>query len=130
MRASRLLIAAGALVCAAVLVGALRWPEAAMTGWLAGATANPLDANGDGKTDVLINTPSGPMLLINRGFGTFFINADLHKTLVDGAGKPVIAPKARWVCVDVDGDGNDDLVVISDDGKVTAVLNPKAEGKH
>jgi hypothetical protein len=39
VRASRLLVAVGALVCAAVLLGALRWPQAALTGWLAGATA-------------------------------------------------------------------------------------------
>jgi hypothetical protein len=34
-----MLIAAGAVLCAAVLLAALRWPQAAMTGWLAGATA-------------------------------------------------------------------------------------------
>jgi hypothetical protein len=97
--------------------------------WLAGATAHPLDCNGDGRTDVLINTPAGPMLLINRGFGAFFINADLGKTLVDPAGKPLLTDKTRWTCADVDADGHDDLLVIAADGKVTAVLNPKDEAK-
>ena len=97
--------------------------------WLAGAAAHPLDCNGDGRTDVLINTPSGPLLLINRGFGAFFINADLGKTLVDPAGKPLLADKIRWTCADVDGDGDDDLLLISDAGKVSAVLNPKSDEK-
>jgi hypothetical protein len=39
MRVRSWLIAAGVVACAAVLVGALRWPQAAMTGWLAGAAA-------------------------------------------------------------------------------------------
>src|SRR5258706_2859414 len=33
--------------------------------WLAGATAAALDCNGDSRMDLLINTPSGPLLLIN-----------------------------------------------------------------
>jgi hypothetical protein len=97
--------------------------------WLAGATAHPLDCNGDGRTDVLINTPAGPLLLINRGFGAFFINADLGKTLVDPAGKPLLTPSIRWTCADIDNDGTDDLLLIAPDGKVTAVLNPKVEEK-
>jgi hypothetical protein len=97
--------------------------------WLAGATAHPLDCNGDGRADVLINTPAGPLLLINRGFGAFFINADLGKILVDPAGKPLLAGKTRWTCADVDADGHDDLVLIDDGGKVTAVLNPRVEEK-
>jgi hypothetical protein len=77
----------------------------------------------------LINTPAGPLLLINRGFGAFFINADLGKTLVDPAGKPLLTASTRWTCADVDADGNDDMVLIAADGKVSAVLNLKVEAK-
>lgn len=97
--------------------------------WLAGATAAALDVNGDRKIDVLINTPAGPLLLINRGFGAFFINADLHKVLVGAAG-PLIGEKSLWTATDVDRDGQDDLLIVSETGAVTAVMNPKVEEKR
>jgi FG-GAP-like repeat len=87
--------------------------------WLAGATAAALDCNGDGRMDVLINSSGGPMLLINRGFGCFFVNPDIGKTIGDA-----LPPNAKWTALDVDGDKHDDLVVISEDGKLTAILNP------
>jgi hypothetical protein len=90
-------------------------------GWLGGATAAALDCNGDGRTDVLINSSAGPMLLINRGFGCFFVNPDLGKTL--GTALP---PTAKWTAMDVNADRHDDLVEVSDDGKATAILNPPA----
>lgn len=92
--------------------------------WLAGATARPLDCNGDGRMDVLIVTPAGPMLLINRGFGCFFINPDLGKVLKTESGEP-LPGKNLWTGADVDGDGNDDLLMIRPDGAASAVLNPK-----
>jgi hypothetical protein len=99
--------------------------------WLAGATACALDCNGDGRMDVLINTPSGPMLLINRGYGAFFINADLGKILKATTGEPLLTDKTLWTAADVDGDGLDDLIIVSPGtGAVTAVMNPKPEEKH
>ena len=99
--------------------------------WLAGATACALDCNGDGRMDVLINTPSGPMLLINRGYGAFFINADLGKVLKTSSGEPLLTEKTLWTAADVDGDGLDDLIIVSPgSGAVTAVMNPKPEKKE
>jgi hypothetical protein len=97
--------------------------------WLAGATAAALDCNGDGRTDVLINTPSGPLLLINRGFGAFFINADLGKVLKTADDKPLLDGKSLWTAADIDGDGLDDLLIVSPTGAVSAVMNPKPEKK-
>jgi hypothetical protein len=99
--------------------------------WLAGATACALDCNGDGRMDVLINTPSGPMLLINRGYGAFFINADLGKVLKTTTGEPLLTDKTFWTAADIDGDGLDDLIIVSPStGAVTAVMNPKPEKKE
>ncbi|MDB5322770.1 MAG: hypothetical protein JWN40_4401 [Phycisphaerales bacterium] len=98
--------------------------------WLAGATAAALDCNGDGRMDLLINTPSGPLLLINRGFGAFFIDTDLAKVLKTPAGAPLLTDKTLWTAADVDGDGLGDLIIVSaETGAVTAVMNPKPEKK-
>jgi hypothetical protein len=97
--------------------------------WLAGATAAALDCNGDGRTDLLISTPAGPLLLINRGFGAFFINADLAKVLKTSDDKPLLDAKSLWTAADIDGDGLDDLLIVSPTGAVIAVMNPKPEKK-
>jgi hypothetical protein len=90
--------------------------------WLSQATAIALDCNGDGRMDVLINSPAGKMLLVNRGFGCFFVNADIGKAIGDA-----LPPAAKWTALDVDGDNNDDLLVVGEDGTAKAVLNPAAK---
>jgi hypothetical protein len=97
--------------------------------WLTGATAAPLDINNDGKTDLLINTPSGPMLLINRGYGAFFIDPEISKVLTTPTNTPLLTDKSRWTAIDIDGDGLDDLLIVSDTGAATAIINAKAEKK-
>ena len=70
------------------------------------------------------------MLLINRGFGAFFIDTDLAKVLKTPAGAPLLTDKTLWTAADLDGDGLDDLVIVSPEtGAVTAVMNPKPEKK-
>jgi hypothetical protein len=99
--------------------------------WLAGATASALDVNGDGKVDLLIHTKAGAMMLINRGYGAFFIDADIDKALKSADGKPLIGEKTPWTALDVNEDGLDDLIVLSPEtGAVTAVMNAKpADGR-
>ena len=67
--------------------------------------------------------------LINRGYGCFFINADIGKILVDPAGKPILGDKTAWAAADVDGDGFDDLIFLTPEGQLRALLNPKP-GDH
>ena len=98
--------------------------------WLAGATAAALDVNGDGRTDILINTPSGPMLLINRGYGAFFIDADIGKVLKTSASQSLLVDKSIWTAIDLDADGLDDLLVIADGGAVSAIMNAKPGKKE
>lgn len=98
--------------------------------WLTGATAAPVDINNDGKTDLLINTSAGSMLLVNRGYGAFFIDQDVAKILKTDAGAPLITAKSLWTAIDVDGDDLDDLLIINESGAATAVMNVKAEQKE
>ncbi|HYE17827.1 MAG TPA: hypothetical protein VEA69_05255 [Tepidisphaeraceae bacterium] len=92
---------------------------------LAGATLAPLDANADGRTDLLLHTPARTLLLINRGYGAFFINPDVGQRFVDSGGKPLLTDKTPWTCLDVDNDAHDDLVFLTADGALRALLNPK-----
>jgi len=93
--------------------------------WLSGATASAIDINGDGKIDLLINTPVGPIVLINRGYGAFFIDQDVAKILRTDSGAPLIGEKSLWTAIDVDGDGLDDLLIVNEGGAASAVMNSK-----
>ncbi len=80
-----------------------------------------LDVNGDQRDDALVVCETGGLLLINRGYGAF---------LVDYKAAGAIAPRKRdgkafclrkdmaWAAADVDGDGSDDLVILTAKGEL------------
>lgn len=92
------------------------------------------DANGDGRLDLLVITRTGGNLLVNRGFGTFLVDADAHRMLRPEGTRVVPFDIAAGVqhlaAADLAGDKHDDLLVIGKDGKVYGVGNPvHAAGK-
>ena len=54
---------------------------------------------------------------------------DLPKILVNANNKPLLTEKSLWTAADIDNDKHDDLLILSPDGQLTAVLNPKPEEK-
>jgi hypothetical protein len=90
------------------------------------AAMTSIDINGDGKRDVVVMTASSGAVLVNRGYGAFFVIANLPRLMV-GADKPLpfkLGPGTFLAGADVDGDGRDDLLVVNAEGQVWAVLNP------
>ena len=45
------------------------------------------------------------------------------------AGTPLITGKSLWTAMDLDKDGLDDLIIVSESGAVNAVTNPKPQKK-
>lgn len=97
---------------------------------LAGAVVTTFDSNADGRRDLLVvNEPFG-LMLVNRGFGAFFASPITAIALKDMPERPVpfrITPATRLAAADFGGDGCDDLVVLTEDGRLYLVDNPPHE---
>lgn len=86
-----------------------------------------VDSNGDRRPDFLLVAETG-MLLVNRGFGAFFANAEAGQTLVSHESYQVPfdpLPPTRWAAADLHGDGLPDLVVLTEDGRLFEVGNTR-----
>jgi hypothetical protein len=99
---------------------------------LKGAAAAALDANGDGRRDFLLLAEGGSLLLVNRGFGTFLAVLDLGEALKSGEGRTVpfqLGPATPWTAADTSSDRRDDLLVLTEDGRLFDVRNaPGTDG--
>jgi hypothetical protein len=97
------------------------------------AVATPIDVNGDGRMDYLILTPAGGLLLVNRGFGAYLIDADAAKLFQPGGAAALpfaIGTHTPIARADLDGNHRDDLLVLAEDGTLYVVSNPaEAAGK-
>lgn len=96
-------------------------PHAATPEGLKNVVAAALDYNGDRRPDFLLVTDGGSLLLVNRGFGTFLAAGDAGAALISTAERPVSFKLSRAtpiVGADMHGDGIDDLLVLTEDGRL------------
>jgi hypothetical protein len=95
---------------------------------LKNATAVAIDINGDGRRDMLIICDGGGLLMVNRGFGAFLVDYDAGNTLIADDKNHVpfkLGPNTTWAAADMRGDGCEDLLVLTEDGILYEVANPK-----
>jgi hypothetical protein len=106
-------------------------PEAlrkAFPSGLKGVSIIAADFTGDSYTDCLILTEDGGLLLVSRGYGTFFINPDAAGRLRPGADRPLpfkFTPSLRFAAADLHGDGYAELLVLTEEGVLYEVENPR-----
>jgi hypothetical protein len=96
---------------------------------LKAAGAAVLDLNGDKRPDVIVVGDGGDLVLVNRGFGAFLIDPDASRPLAAEGDKPLpakITPSTAWTTADLAGDGTDDVLVLTEDGRLLAIDNPPA----
>jgi len=91
----------------------------------------PLDANGDKRMDLLVLSEGGNFLLINRGFGAYFVSPAAAHAALAPHDKPeekypfaASATSAYWAAVDTRNDGHHDLLVLTPDGALYRLSNP------
>jgi hypothetical protein len=66
------------------------------------------------------------LMVINRGFGAFMVNAKAGVPLVAGPQNKVpftLTATTPWAAADVDGDHFDDLLILAEDGTLYEVKN-------
>jgi hypothetical protein len=89
----------------------------------------PLDANGDGRHDLLVLSEGANFLLINRGFGAYFVSP-AAASLALGLGPDKSFPYAasatssHWDAIDTRGDHHEDLLILTPDGALYRLGNP------
>jgi len=96
-------------------------PHVATAEGLKNVVAAALDYNGDRRPDFLLVAEGGSLLLVNRGFGAFLAAGDAGAALVSTAERPVpfkLSPATPIAQADMHGDGIDDLLVITEDGRL------------
>ena len=89
-----------------------------LTRWKLNASV-PLDINGDGRKDLLVILEQGGPTLVNRGFGTFFLNPLPTEAMTTNGARGVpwkITPGTRFCAGDIHGDKFDDLLIVTEDG--------------
>jgi hypothetical protein len=92
--------------------------------------AVPLDINGDGHEDLIVILDKGGPTLVNRGFGTFFLNPLPTEALHSSYQKEVpwkIAPGTHFGAGDLHGDKFDDLLIVTPEGRLFELNNPPYE---
>lgn len=92
--------------------------------------AVPLDINGDGRNDLIVILDKGGPTLVNRGFGTFFLNPLPTEALHASYQEEVpwkITPKTRFGAGDIHGDKFDDLLIVTPDGELFELDNTPYE---
>ena len=100
-----------------------------MTRWNVIATV-PLDINGDGRKDLIVILDRNGPTLVNRGFGTFFLNPLPVEALTLYGGKEVpwkITGGTRFGAGDIHGDKFDDLLIVTEDGRLFELNNDPYE---
>jgi VCBS repeat protein len=93
-------------------------------------TIVPLDINGDGHEDLVVILDKGGPTLVNRGFGTFFLNPLPTEALHASYQKDVpwkVTPKTRFGAGDIHGDKFDDLLIVTPEGKLFELNNTPYE---
>jgi len=87
-----------------------------------------LDANGDGRRDLLVLSEGANFLLINRGFGAFFVSSGAAQNALGQGGKPApyasSATSSHWATIDSRNDHHDDLLILTPDGALYRLGNP------
>jgi hypothetical protein len=95
---------------------------------LAGVQVLAGSFTGGSGADCLILADGGGLLLVHRGYGTFFLNPDAAARLRPSADRPLpfqFAPSLRWAVADLHGDGYAELLVLTEDGVLYEMENPR-----
>lgn len=90
------------------------------------AGAVTLDINGDGRKDFIVFHDDGGPTFVNRGFGMFFLSTEPAVAIRRYEGEEVpwsVTRGTRFGAGDIHGDKFDDLLIVTEDGKLFELDN-------
>ena len=88
-----------------------------------------LDANGDGRRDLLVLSEGANFLLINRGFGAYFISPGAGSLALGSAPDKqfpfaAYATLSHWAAIETRPDHREDLLILTPDATLYRLGNP------